>query len=77
MTTGGVEIDLVIDRPGRPLALVEIKSTSTVTEEDVRSLLGFSEEFPDADLFCFSQDERPKRFGRVRAVHWQQGIEEL
>jgi predicted AAA+ superfamily ATPase len=77
MTSNGVEVDLVIERPGKPLAFIEIKSTTLVTEEHTKSLLHFVADFPDAEFFCFSLDERAKQFDRVRAVFWSQGIEEL
>ena len=73
----GVEIDLVIDRPGRQPALVEIKSTALVTQDDVHALELFADDFPDSDLFLLSRDKKPQRFGRIRALHWQDGIKEI
>jgi predicted AAA+ superfamily ATPase len=73
----GLEIDLVIDRPGQPPALVEIKSTTTVTQDDVRSLELFANDFPDSDLFILSRDKKSQRFGRICALHWQEGIHEI
>ena len=77
LTSAGYEIDLVLERPGKPLAFIEIKSTSAVTEDQVSSLLRFAVDFPEAEFFCFSLDERAKKFSRVHAVHWRQGIAEL
>lgn len=76
-TKAGVEIDLVIQRPGRPLALVEIKSTEEIREDHARALLGFETDFPEADLFLLSRDPRPQRMGRVRALPWEAGIGEI
>lgn len=73
----GIEIDLVIDRPGRSPALVEIKSTTMVTQDDIRALELFADDFPDSDLFLFSRDKKPQRFGRIRALHWHEGIKEI
>ena len=33
-----LEVDLVVDRPGRPTALVEVKSTAQVTDQHLRHL---------------------------------------
>jgi hypothetical protein len=74
LTKGGAEIDLVVHRPGRPLALVEIKSTRTVRAEHAAGLTGFLPAFPDADAFLLSQDPRPQRLGRIQALPWEQGI---
>jgi uncharacterized protein len=73
-TKAGVEVDLVLKRPGKSLALVEIKSKNQVTELDVKNLKIFEKDFPDAELFLLSLDPVPKKFGRVSAVFWQEGI---
>ena len=41
-TVSGVEIDLILDRPSKPFALVEIKSTQHVREDHVASLIKIS-----------------------------------
>ena len=74
-TKSGVEIDLVVARPGRPPALIEIKSKKEVSEYDAKSLLAFQSDFPDADLFLISRDEVSKQFGSVRATHWTRVFE--
>lgn len=76
-TKAGVEIDLVIQRPGRPLALVEIKSAEEIREDHASALRAFEKDFPDADLFLLSRDPRPQRMGRVRALPWEAGIWEV
>ena len=69
-SASGVEIDLVIERPGRPLALVEIKSTQILREDHLTSLENFAADFPDAELFVLSRDTHPKRYGRIAALPW-------
>jgi predicted AAA+ superfamily ATPase len=74
LTKTDVEIDLIVTRPGKPMALVEIKSTTQVKDDHLASLNHFAKDFPKADLFLWSQDPHPQRFGRVNAVPWQKGI---
>ena len=74
---GVAEVDLVIERPGRPLALVEIKSTDAVREDHCNGLRHFEKDFPDADFFCISRDPREKRFGRIKAIPWNQALLEI
>jgi predicted AAA+ superfamily ATPase len=74
---GGAEIDLVIERPGRALALVEIKSTEAVREDHCSGLKHFQKDFPDAEFFCVSRDQREKRFGAIKAIPWQRALEEI
>lgn len=76
-TKSGVEIDLIVERPGQKLALIEIKSKTHVTEKDVSSLNSFNSDFPDADMFVFSLDVVPKSFGRINALHWAEGLKRL
>ena len=75
-TKSGVEVDLVLKRPSKNLALVEIKSKNQVTENDAKNLKLFENDFPDAEFLLFSLDPVPKKFGKITAVHWQEGIKE-
>ncbi len=73
-TQGGVEVDLVVDRPGKPYLFIEIKSGASVGEDKLRNLQQLASEFGDCEALCFSQDPRPKQFGEVSVLPWQQGI---
>jgi len=75
MSASGAEIDLVIERPGRPIALVEIKSTELVRKDHLRGLENFASDFADADLYLLSRDTKPKIFGRINALPWQRFVE--
>lgn len=77
LTKDGAEIDLVVDRPGRPVALVEIKSKTRVDERDTASLEHFRKDFHKPDLFVLSNDPNPKKIGHVRVLPWKQGIGEI
>jgi len=76
-TKDDAEIDLIVDRPGRPPALVEIKSTDRVEPRHVRDLSRFLPDFPGADAYCFSRDPLRKRIDGVLALPWQEGLTEL
>lgn len=76
-TNRDVEIDLVLQRPGKPLALIEIKSTTRVTEENTRALKLFLGDFPEAEFYLFSRDPTPQIFGRIQALPWFLGVERL
>lgn len=77
ISSRNAEIDLVVQRPGLPLALIEIKSTTRVSEEDTRALKLFLNDFPDAEFYLFSRDPAPQQFGCIRALPWQQGVEKI
>ena len=76
-TKDGVEIDLVIERPGLKRALVEIKSTELVSDEDIRSLTRLGKDVANSEAFCLSRDPTAKKIGAVNCFPWQQGLIEI
>ncbi len=76
-TKDGAEVDLVIERPGRAPALVEIKSGERVDARDTRVLEPFLHDLPGAEGFCFSRDPIVKQIDNVRALPWSDGLREL
>lgn len=76
-TKDGVEIDLIIERPGMKRALVEIKSTERVTDEDIRSLMMLGKDIPNSEAFCLSRDPIARTVGAVACLPWQEGLVEL
>lgn len=73
-TQDDTEIDLVIERPGKPLVLVEIKSTAECKLESLRGFHSLIADFPDAECMIWSQDPRPQKMGRILALPWQEGL---
>jgi predicted AAA+ superfamily ATPase len=76
-TADDVEIDLVIERPNRPLAFVEIKSAPEVQDRHLKGLSSFLDNFPKAEFYCLSNDLRPKRMGRINCLHWLEGLSRI
>ena len=76
-TKDGAEIDLIVERPGLPAVLIEIKSSDRVDDRDTRALERFLPDFPKAEAFCFSRDPRGKKIGRVSALPWNEGLKEI
>ena len=76
-TKDGAEIDLVLDRPGRPPLLVEIKSTEHVKENDVVALARFQADIKGSRGFCLSLDPHRKKIGAVLCLPWHDAPAEL
>jgi len=76
-TKDQVEIDLIVERPGAPVALIEIKSTDHVDERHVARLKKISKQFKHAESFCLSTDPIPKVLDGVSALPWQTGLREI
>lgn len=73
-TQSGVEVDLIVDRPGKPYLFIEIKSNHDATQENVNNLGRIADEFGNSEALCFSQDKYAKQLGNVKVLPWQQGI---
>ena len=76
-TQDDAEIDVVVERPGKPLAFIEIKSADQIHEEMLSGMKKFEKDFPKAEFFCFSRDPITKKFGKILALHWQVGLQKL
>lgn len=73
-TTSDVEIDLVVERPGKPLLLIEIKSSTQVTREILGSFIRLSKDIPGSEAICLSNDPYAKLIEHVKVLPWQQGL---
>jgi uncharacterized protein len=69
------EIDVVVMRPGKPLLLIEIKSTETIRRDHLKHLLTLRSDFsvPTEEL-CLSCDETAQMIEGVLCLPWQQGL---
>lgn len=76
-TKSGLEIDLIIERPGKKTILLEVKSTENVTREQILSFENLAKDIPNSIPYCFSRDKISKKFGSVKCLNWQEGIGEL
>lgn len=76
-TQNQLEIDLIIERPGMPVALVEIKSSTRVDERDIKVLNLYKKDFKHADCYVLSNDEINHQIDSIHCLHWQNGIKEL
>lgn len=69
-TKDDVEIDLIIERPGLPSALIEIKSTDAIDESDCKTLNTYVDEIIPSEAFCISRTKERKKIGKVLCIHW-------
>lgn len=76
-TKDNAEIDLIIERPGKPTALIEIKSSHSIDERHTRMLENFLPGFKRAEAFCFCLDPMRKKIGNVQVLPWQEGFREI
>lgn len=74
-TKDDAEIDLVIERPGQPDLLVEIKSYNEVDESDARKLKAFVDAWDrPAEAMLISQDPKTLVVHGIKCLPWQAGL---
>ncbi|PIR26180.1 MAG: ATPase [Deltaproteobacteria bacterium CG11_big_fil_rev_8_21_14_0_20_42_23] len=76
-TKDDAEIDLIIERPGLPLALIEIKSSPRIDESHLRTLARFRQDLGNCDAYCLSQDPLARIVQGIHVLPWTKGLEEL
>lgn len=76
-TKDDAEIDLIIDRPGMPKVILEIKSTNNILKKHCAGLQRFIPDMKPCEAFCFSRDPHKKRIGTVSCLPWDIGLNEL
>ncbi len=77
LTKDGAEIDLIIDRPGKPTVIMAIKSGEQVDARDINHLKHFRKDFDNPLSILLSNDETEKTIDGVIACHWTQGINKI
>lgn len=75
-TKDDAEVDLVVERPGKKLLFIEIKSTTLVNEAQLHGFIRLSQDFGECEAVCFSRDAYAKQLGVVTILPWQAGLKQ-
>lgn len=76
-TTSDVEVDLVVERPGKSTLCVEIKSSDCIDENDLGSFSRLTKDIPNSEAIVLSKDRFMKKFDHVLCYPWKQGLAEF
>lgn len=76
-TKDDAEVDLIVDRPGKPHLFIEIKSSNNVRSEQLRSFKRLVKEFGACEAICLSMDPYPRQVDNIKILPWQKGIEQF
>ena len=74
-TEDDVEIDLLLERGGKVLWALEIKSTDQVQAKHVRHLKQLGKDLGAHRLICISRDNSVKQIDGVLCHHWRTGLD--
>lgn len=73
-TKDDAEIDLVVERPGKKILFIEIKSTQIVESRHLASLQALTRDFVDCEAICLCREPYIKQIGNITVYPWQEGI---
>jgi len=73
-TKDNVEIDLVVERPGKPLLCIEIKSATTLNTNKLTSFSRLVKDIPNAIGICIAQIDNPRKVGKTLVLPWQEAL---
>lgn len=77
-TKNNVEVDLIVQRPGAPDLLIEIKSTTHVAPKHTAPLKYFISDWGHAcEAQLWSLDEQRKVIEGVHCLHWKDGLKKF
>lgn len=77
-TKDDAEIDLIVERPGRPDLLIEIKSYEDIEKSDTRKIKSFLDTWDrPAEGMLLSRYPQEILSNSVRCLHWQTALREI
>lgn len=75
--THDIEIDLVIERPGKRQLFVEIKSAEFVHDVALRPLQSVVEGVKGSEGICISREGRKRKVGNILVCPWRDALSEI
>lgn len=75
-TPSDAEIDLIVERPGKPLLCIEIKSATMVSPQSLRSFIDLSKDLPGSEAICLCNEKYAKQIEHVSVLPWQAAIKD-
>lgn len=73
-TKDQAEIDLIIERPGKKLLIIEIKSTDRPDPIEAKKLERFLDDFSGTEAYLLCMADQAQKMGKVLCLPWKEGI---
>jgi len=77
LTESGNKIDIIIDRPGMPIALIEIKSSKQCHDEDAKHLKNIRKDFDSYECYVVSNDRITRVNDEITYIYWEESFAKL
>ncbi len=76
-TQAGVEVDFIVEKPRGVPILIEIKSSTDIKKEHLKSLKNLGSEFPGSAKYLWYRGKESLVRDEIKCVPWQEGLKEL
>ncbi len=73
-TKDDVEIDLIVERPGKKILCIEIKSSDNVREDKLAPFINLVKDIDNSEAICISQENRAKKIGNIMVLPWMDAL---
>jgi predicted AAA+ superfamily ATPase len=73
-TKDDVEVDLVVERPGKLPLFIEIKSATQISHESISSFIHLSKDFGECEAVCICDESYERMIEHVRVIPWQSAL---
>lgn len=76
-TKDDLEIDLIVERPGKKMILIEIKSSKLIDDKEIHRLKKIHEDLLPCELWFVSRETTARKVGTAFVFPWQEALEKL
>lgn len=76
-TKDDLEIDLIVERPGKRKVLIEIKSTTTVDNQDISRMKTIKEDLSPCEFWFVSREKTARVVDDIQVLPWDESLKKL
>ncbi len=77
LATHSMEIDLVIERPGKPVLFIEFKSSEFIQIRDIKPLISIVKDVDGSQGICLCKEPQKRIVDGVLICPWQEALQEI
>lgn len=73
-TKDDVEVDLVVERPGKKVLCIEIKSAETIQEHKLSAFMNLAKDIKNSEAICICQEPHAKKIADIMVLPWMDAL---
>lgn len=74
-TKDDVEVDLIVERPGKKTLCIEIKSSDQVRDDKMVPFSKIAEDMGNSEAICISRESQSRKVGGVLILPWKEALD--